>query len=369
MKQEIAIEVNNLSKKYELSGVLMDANNAPSKELWALNDISFKVAKGEMLGIVGPNGSGKTTLLKILSGITKPTSGNVKMTGRVASILDIGAGFHQELSGRENVFLNGQLLGFSKKEIQAKFEEIVAFSGIGQFINEPVKNYSNGMYLRLAFSILAHLDFDIYLFDEVMSVGDAAFRQSIKKIFTSNKTIILVSHNQDEIINNTSRVLTLKSGRITATEDIKYFTESIDYTKNVFSFEGGIIEVNRKEHERKICFEIETTYTEEHKQNKTWIVHLKDEIGNTILASVGYEEMQNVTFNNANTSTQIFVFNKDIFRSGSYALAFYLAEGRNHLNITRIEKYHFMFTQSEKEKNYSCRYCGPVFYPNTLSNL
>src|SRR5690606_19206903 len=131
--------------------------------------------KGENVGIIGPNGSGKSTLLKILAGVTKPTSGTVDINGRIASILDIGAGFHPELSGKENVFLNGQILGFAKSEIAPKYKEIVEFSGIGKYIDEPVKNYSNGMYLRLAFSIMVHLDFDIYLFDEVMSVGDAEF--------------------------------------------------------------------------------------------------------------------------------------------------------------------------------------------------
>jgi lipopolysaccharide transport system ATP-binding protein len=199
MSSAIAIKVSNLSKKYQLKHPVMDVSGNPTREHWALKDVSFEIKKGEAIGIIGPNGSGKSTLLKILSGITKPTSGFVEMTGRVASILDIGAGFHQELSGRENVFLNGQLLGFTSKEIKAQYNKIVEFSGIGAFIEEPVKNYSNGMYLRLAFSILAHLDFDIYLFDEVMSVGDASFifktKAKIKELTNKKKTIILVSHN------------------------------------------------------------------------------------------------------------------------------------------------------------------------------
>lgn len=203
MDNEFAIEVLNVSKVYPLRQAKIDEQGNRSHEHHALKDISFRIKKGESVGIIGHNGSGKSTLLKILAGVTKPTSGSVKIRGRVASILDIGAGFHPELSGRENVFLNGQIHGFTKKEIEAKFDEIVTFSGIEKFIEEPVKNYSNGMYLRLAFSIMVHLDFDVYLFDEVMSVGDAEFslqaRKIIQELKLSNRTIIFVSHNSSEL--------------------------------------------------------------------------------------------------------------------------------------------------------------------------
>jgi lipopolysaccharide transport system ATP-binding protein len=218
MSQDIAIQVKNLSKKYILKHPVKDADDKLIQEHWALHDVSFEIKKGEAVGIIGPNGSGKSTLLKIMSGVTKPTSGSVEISGRVASILDIGAGFHPELSGRENVFLNGQLLGFSKKEIKDKYHEIIAFSGIERFIEEPVKNYSNGMYLRLAFSILAHLDFDIYLFDEVMSVGDAEFNLKceiiLKKIINDKKTIIIVSHNINEVIKNCKSFMVIEFGQI-----------------------------------------------------------------------------------------------------------------------------------------------------------
>lgn len=205
---DIAIRVENLSKKFTLQHAVKDEHGNNTHELWALKDVSFEIKKGESVGIIGPNGSGKSTLLKILAGVTKPTTGKVEIYGRVASILDIGAGFHPELSGRENVFLNGQLLGFSKKEIQSKFDEIVDFSGIEKFIDEPVKNYSNGMYLRLAFSIMAHLDFDVYLFDEVFSVGDEEFQnkciERIQAIAMQCKTAVFVYHNlffADRIVN------------------------------------------------------------------------------------------------------------------------------------------------------------------------
>lgn len=203
MKPENAIEIHHVSKVYPLRHPQMDEEGNLVHEHWALKDVSFEIKKGESVGIIGPNGSGKSTLLKILAGVTKPTHGEVKIRGKVASILDIGAGFHPELSGRENVYLNGQIHGFSKKEIASKFDEIVAFSGIEKFIDEPVKNYSNGMYLRLAFSIMAHLDFDVYLLDEVLSVGDAEFREKVVKLFPTftrnNKSVLLVTHNLSEL--------------------------------------------------------------------------------------------------------------------------------------------------------------------------
>lgn len=211
MNNTVAIKVTNLSKVFPLRNSRVDEDGVETNEHWALKDVSFEIKKGESVGIIGPNGSGKSTLLKILAGVTKPTSGKVEIRGKVASILDIGAGFHPELSGRENVYLNGQIHGFSKKEIESKFDEIVTFSGIKKFIDEPVKNYSNGMYLRLAFSIMAHLDFDVYLFDEVFSVGDAEFSLKTKKKFQelsqSNKTVVFVSHSISELEGLNSYIL------------------------------------------------------------------------------------------------------------------------------------------------------------------
>jgi ABC-type polysaccharide/polyol phosphate transport system ATPase subunit len=213
--------------------------------------VNFEIKKGESVGIVGPNGSGKSTLLKILAGITKPTTGKVEVFGRVASILDIGAGFHPELSGRENVLLNGQIHGFSKKEIQSRFDEIVAFSGIEKFIEEPVKNYSNGMYLRLAFSIMAHLDFDIYLFDEVMGVGDEEFRKKSLLHFFEGKgrsTYLNTSHDAGTLSALSSRYLEFHSGKICFDHQVHNFfnlpqnsgVEQIEFTYSQFVSETDI---------------------------------------------------------------------------------------------------------------------------------
>lgn len=217
MSSVFAIEVKEVSKIFLFRSPIIDVKGRKIKEHYALKNVSFQIKKGESVGIIGPNGSGKSTLLKILAGITKPTSGEAIIRGRVASILDIGAGFHPELSGRENVFLNGQIHGFSKREIQRKFVEIVEFSGIRQFIEEPVKTYSNGMYLRLAFSIVMHLDFDIYLFDEVFSVGDAEFsmktREKIESLVLKKKTVLLISHQLNEL-EDFDKIIRLENGNL-----------------------------------------------------------------------------------------------------------------------------------------------------------
>ncbi|HRN93162.1 MAG TPA: ABC transporter ATP-binding protein [Chitinophagales bacterium] len=203
MEKHLSIRVENVSKIFPLRYPRKDEDGREVFEHTALENISFEIKKGESVGIIGSNGSGKSTLLQILAGITKPTSGSVQICGKVASILDIGTGFHPELSGRENIYLNGQVHGFSKKEIERKIDEIIQFSEVENFIDEPVKNYSNGMYLRLAFSIMIHLDFDVYLFDQVMNVGDVSFReksnQKLKELQQSNKTFLFVSHQLSEL--------------------------------------------------------------------------------------------------------------------------------------------------------------------------
>lgn len=239
MTSDIAIKVENLSKVYSLRQPREDEEGNIVYEHKALKDVSFEIKKGESVGIIGPNGSGKSTLLKILAGVIKPSSGKVTIKGRVASILDIGAGFHPELSGRENVFLNGQIHGFTQKEIQEKYDEIVAFSGIEKFINEPVKNYSNGMYLRLAFSIMAHLDFDVYLLDEVLSVGDAEFREKINKMITEviqkKGTQLIVSHNVSELY-STNKVIQIDKGEVRIIGKSKNILQ--DYVRQSFIKKG-----------------------------------------------------------------------------------------------------------------------------------
>lgn len=243
MNSDIAIKVENLSKVFLLSQPINDEGETGVDKHYALKDISFEIIKGDRVGIIGPNGSGKSTLLKILAGITKPTSGKVKIRGKVASILEIGAGFHPELSGRENIFLNGQIFGFSQEEISLHFDEIVKFSDIEKFIDEPVKKYSNGMFLRLAFSIMIHLDFDVYLLDEVFSVGDEEFQiksqMKLHKLIASQKTILLASHNMSDFI-NLNKFIQLENGEIIKVDNnVKLLT---DYLENSLIKSGNKVQ-------------------------------------------------------------------------------------------------------------------------------
>lgn len=200
--------------------------NDPIKDnyLWALRNVSFEINKGEVWGIVGKNGSGKSTLLKILSRIIRPTEGTIKGRGKTSSLLEVGTGFHHELSGRENIFISGYMLGMKKQEILKKFDEIVDFSGIEQFLDTPVKRYSSGMYVRLAFAVAAHLDPDILVVDEVLAVGDAEFQRKcmgkMKEVSNQKgRTILFVSHNMQAINSLCSKALWLQKGRVIANGD------------------------------------------------------------------------------------------------------------------------------------------------------
>lgn len=223
------IEVERLSKKYRIGnrrsdslyaslGAMFSFSTKPKSEIWALKDISFSVEEGDVFGIIGPNGSGKSTLLKILSRITQPTAGRAMTNGRVSSLLEVGTGFHPELTGRENVFLNGSILGMRRAEIKARFDEIVEFSGVEKFIDTPVKHYSSGMYVRLAFSVAAHLQPEILLVDEVLSVGDLAFQEKslgkMKEVAGSGRTILFVSHNLAAVRQLCTKGIFLQNGAV-----------------------------------------------------------------------------------------------------------------------------------------------------------
>ena len=239
-----AIRIANLSKRYRLGQhvqgdrTLRDAlvhtakrllGQAPAAEkqqakdntFWALDDVSLDIAPGEVVGIVGHNGAGKSTLLKVLAGITSPTQGRVEIRGRVASLLEVGTGFHPELSGRENIYLNGSILGMTRPEIRAKFDDIVAFAGVERFLDTPVKRYSSGMRVRLAFAVAAHLDPEILIVDEVLAVGDAAFQtKCLGKMQEladgGGRTVLFVSHNMSSVRNLCTRAIYLEKGCVLA---------------------------------------------------------------------------------------------------------------------------------------------------------
>jgi len=236
---EQIIKVENLSKKYilkhqakekyvALRDVITDkarslmtskAQLEPAfEEFWALKNVSFEINKGERIGIIGRNGAGKSTLLKIFSRITEPTEGRVTINGRVSSLLEVGTGFHPELTGRENIFLNGSILGMGNREIQAKFDEIVAFAEVEKFLDTPVKRYSSGMYVRLAFAVAAHLEPDILIVDEVLAVGDAAFQKKclgkMEDVSKGGRTVLFVSHNMAAISALCNKVIVLSNGTL-----------------------------------------------------------------------------------------------------------------------------------------------------------
>ncbi len=222
-----AITVQNISKKfnitpYQINSLRTNLQRAVQLQFvrripfWALHDLNFEVEEGEVFGIIGANGSGKSTLLKILSKITAPTKGRIELSGKVNTLLEVGTGFHPELSGRENIFLNGSILGLKRSEIKSKFDQIVEFSEVETFLDNPVKHYSSGMYVRLAFAVAAHLDPDILIVDEVLSVGDLAFQrkclQKMEDEVLQGRTVLFVSHNMDQVQRLCTRVMLLNQG-------------------------------------------------------------------------------------------------------------------------------------------------------------
>jgi lipopolysaccharide transport system ATP-binding protein len=226
------------------------AERRANEDFWALKDVSFDVAEGEVVGIIGRNGAGKSTLLKILSRITPPTEGRIHLRGRVASLLEVGTGFHPDLSGRENIYLNGAILGMQRQEIKRKFDEIVAFAEVEQFLDTPVKRYSSGMYVRLAFSVAAHLEPQILIVDEVLSVGDAEFQKKclgkMGEVAKGGRTVLFVSHNMAAVQILTTRAVLLSGGRIVESAETEkvvstYLQRSSDLvsTRNIKSNESG----------------------------------------------------------------------------------------------------------------------------------
>jgi len=213
------------------------------REFWALKDVDFDVKQGDVVGVIGRNGAGKSTLLKVLSRITEPTTGRIRLTGRIASLLEVGTGFHPELSGRENIFLNAAILGMSRREVRRKFDEIVAFAEVENFLDTPVKRYSSGMYVRLAFAVAAHLEAEILAVDEVLAVGDAAFQKKslgkIDEVARSGRTVLFVSHNMNAVERLCQRVLWFQSGKLAGSfNDVRQGVAAYLRNENIYSAEN-----------------------------------------------------------------------------------------------------------------------------------
>lgn len=256
------IDIQGLSKVYQLGEIstgslsrdlsnwwrLKSEVKEPEKEVRALENISLEVKQGEVLGIIGGNGAGKSTLLKILSRITKPTKGRIRIRGRIASLLEVGTGFHPDLTGRENIFLNGAILGMRKKEIRVKLDEIITFAGVERFIDTPVKRYSSGMYVRLAFAVAAHLEPEILIIDEVLAVGDIDFQKKclgkMKEVSQNDgRTVIFVSHNMASVKSLCSRAISLKKGQVqfegNTLDVINGYLNNLPIGKSEFHFDNN----------------------------------------------------------------------------------------------------------------------------------
>ncbi len=242
LRDEIARKIAKARKKEDPTKKIGAKEYEDGEKFLALKGVSFEVKKGEAIGIIGHNGAGKSTLLKLITRITAPTEGNIYLNGRIASMLEVGTGFHPELTGRENVYLNGAILGMTKKEIDAKMEQIIDFSEVRQFIDTPVKRYSSGMYVKLAFSVASHLDSEIMIMDEVLAVGDVAFQnkciQKMREVADSGRTILYVSHNMSTIRSLCDRCIVLSAGEVVFEGEVEeaishYVTKDFDLDNTI----------------------------------------------------------------------------------------------------------------------------------------
>ncbi len=343
-------------------------SRASDDSFWALKNVSFEVQRGKVIGIIGRNGAGKTTLLKILSRITEPTEGYAEIRGRVGSLLEVGTGFHPELTGRENIYLNGAILGMKRREIVQKFDEIVGFAEVERFVDTPVKHYSSGMYLRLAFAVAAYLDPEILLVDEVLAVGDAAFQrkclEKMEKVATEGRTVLFVSHSMKAISNLTEKCFWIDNGRIAASGETNWVIgQYLSHLDNV-SASDGWADLSRVERTanpwRKAQFDWVRTLDSGERQTGTFLE------GDPITIELGFrvsEMIKNVqlgcSVGSVDASTWLFTVPSPVFRTtlgpgsysvrmhirpnhlrrGDYTLALKLfADGRRHDRIRQMVK-------------------------------
>lgn len=380
------IKVENLGKRYQLgelhSNLMSErignglrklvgtfrplsqqSDNSPKSpaDFWALKDVSFEVSSGEVVGIIGKNGAGKSTLLKVLSRITAPTTGQVEMSGRVASLLEVGTGFHPELTGRENIYLNGAILGMSKADVRKKFDEIVAFAELDKFIDTPVKRYSSGMYVRLAFAVAAHLEPEILLIDEVLAVGDAEFQSKcigkMKDVAGAGRTVLFVSHNMNAVRELCSRAICLKNASVALNGDVN---EVINSYLDISSQEGAdknlenVIDEScrsitgvtiRDDRGNKISqvghdeqFVVEVSYRAPSKgTNYIVAVRLTDSMGNVLFTSWNRDWLRDSASIKGSNYLERCVIPGNFFKPGRYIVTTFVRE-QSHGSVGNIEE-------------------------------
>jgi lipopolysaccharide transport system ATP-binding protein len=367
---DIAIHVTDLSKRYDIGlqkvryrtlresinekvSQLAHRNTTDQGYIWALKDINLEVKKGESLGIIGRNGAGKSTLLKILSRITKPTSGRAVLDGRVGSLLEVGTGFHPELTGRENVYLNGAILGMKRTEIERKFDEIVAFSEIEKFLDTPVKRYSSGMYVRLAFAVAAYLEPEILLVDEVLAVGDAEFQKKclgkMDDVVKAGRTVIFVSHNMASVNNLCEYGIHIDKGQIINTGQISDVIDSYlhsfsnkastglinlrDRTERSGNGKGRYLNIRMLENNKEThtinmgaTITIEADFNLFESINRPLFgITIKNLMGQTILRAYSNESCEKITFNKSHGKMRVKFFDLPLLQ-GDYEISLYLGQ-------------------------------------------
>ena len=400
------ITVENLSKKYLIShkkqehytamrDVLVNGaksfgkkllgkgkNNNTKEEFWALKDINFEIKQGDRVGIIGRNGAGKSTLLKILSRITEPTTGKIHLRGRVASLLEVGTGFHPELTGRENIFLNGAIMGMSKWEIKKKFDEIVEFAEVEKFLDTPVKRYSSGMYVRLAFAVAAHLEPEILIVDEVLAVGDAQFQKKclgkMEDVGKEGRTVLFVSHNMNVINQLCNKSILLSKGQtflIGKTEDAINIYSNIENKDNGKDLLGGnedlevlslSCDAENLYIEDEVTFKIRILIKQEQKKYH-FSIHLLDKNQNLLLASANLpsasiqpDPMFGVFFNKGTYSITC-KLPKSLLNTGTYSLNFLILEDMYTIVLELKNVFEFtMMERGEMRKEFSGEWIGAI---------
>jgi lipopolysaccharide transport system ATP-binding protein len=351
--------------------------NEESEEFWSLRNLNFSINKGDRIGVIGRNGAGKSTLLKVLSRITEPTEGKIKIRGRVASLLEVGTGFHPELTGRENIYLNGAILGMTRAEIKLKFDEIVAFAEVEKFLDTPVKRYSSGMYVRLAFAVAAHLEPEILIIDEVLAVGDAQFqKKSLGKMDDVSKkdgrTVIFVSHNMDAVTNLCNKCIYLKKGEMMMYDDTRVVIDAyLKDNKTIEISDGQFDETKAK------ILNVELDSTELLKGNikvtveYNWPLDVNPSVGitfSTMFGAIIFGTNFSLHHNDSldiHTKHGIATFYVDNIplHSGSYNITVYLGDGYHNLDI-KFDVLTFDFISNSGVINpYSHQIIGPLNLP------